>query len=83
MGTYVIGGAVLFAIGFITYEIIEGVKEAKEALNNAQSQAQPIIIDEAVSGNTLTNPLAAISYAAGGLGSLLGTYTADQLLNQE
>jgi hypothetical protein len=40
MGTYVVGGLVLFGIGFITYEIIEGMKEIKAGLTNAANAVQ-------------------------------------------
>lgn len=43
MGTYVLGGAVLFAIGFITYEIFEGIKEVKTEAAEAKSEAQNYI----------------------------------------
>lgn len=43
MGTYVIGGAVLFAIGFITYEIYEGIKEVTTAASNTATKAQDYI----------------------------------------
>lgn len=74
MGTYVIGGAALFAIGFITYELYEAFKEVasaaqatKTAYANAQqtySQYAPAVGDAtllALESNPVTMPFA-LSY---------------------
>lgn len=83
MGTYVVGGAVLFAIGFITYEIYEGFKTANNELNTLANKVDdPIIIaNTANTAGNLATPLGAVSYAAGGLGGYLGEEAADWFLS--
>ena len=83
MGTYVIGGAVLFAIGFITYEIYEGFKTANNELSDIASKASdPVIIaNTASTAESLATPLGAISAASGGLGGYLGEQAAEWFLS--
>jgi len=69
MGSYVIGGAVLFAIGFVTYEIYEGIKSgfasAEDAINapidnvrQAYASYGPTT-DDVIDVSLLTNPITA------------------------
>jgi hypothetical protein len=76
MGTYVLGTAALFAIGFITYELYEGIQSgfaaAKEELaapietyNAYEPQVQSAGEDAtiaALAGNPITAPIA-LGYA--------------------